>query len=121
MPDEVTLEEQFFDLLGPCAIGDTEHRYSQRDRKEFRSLHQSLPFYRHFPDTEVVGRDHPSLGVPRQRNSIAADSLQAKKGKMPAPLGRTDAGIVDYSVEATEPSYGQQYRRDDHRRPGRRR
>jgi hypothetical protein len=28
--------------------------------------------------------------------------LQAKKGKMPAPLGRTDAGIVDYSVEATE-------------------
>ena len=26
MPDEVTLEEQFFDLLGQCAIGDIEHR-----------------------------------------------------------------------------------------------
>jgi hypothetical protein len=42
----------------------------------------------HFPDTEVVGRDLPSLGVPQQRNSIAAGSLTAKNGKMPAPLGQ---------------------------------
>ena len=43
---------------------------------------------RHFPDTEVVGRDLPSLGVPRQRNSIAADSLTAKTARCSAPLGR---------------------------------
>jgi hypothetical protein len=43
---------------------------------------------RHFPDTEVVGRDLPPLGVPRQRNSIAADSLTAKTARCSAPLGR---------------------------------
>src|SRR6202022_372520 len=42
--DEVTLEEQLFGLFGQCAIGDTEHCYSQRDRKELRSLHEGLPF-----------------------------------------------------------------------------
>src|SRR6516165_4324197 len=40
-----------------------------------------VPLIRYFPDTEVVGRDLPSLGVPRQRNSIAADSLAAKTAK----------------------------------------
>ena len=45
-------------------------------------------FDRHFPDTEVVGRDLPSRGVPRQRNSIAADSLTAKTARCSARLGR---------------------------------
>jgi hypothetical protein len=98
MPDEVTLEEQFFDLLGQCAIGDTEHRCSQRDCKQFRSLHQSLPFYRHFPDTEVVGRDLPSLGVPRQRNSIAANSLKAKTARCPPRWAETRCFVFTQGV-----------------------
>jgi 3-oxoacyl-[acyl-carrier protein] reductase len=39
-------------------------------------------------DVLVIGRDLPSLGVPRQRNSIAADSLTAKAARCAAPLGR---------------------------------
>jgi hypothetical protein len=33
---------------------------------------------RHSPDSRPVGRDHPTLEVPPQRNSIAADPLAAK-------------------------------------------
>ena len=42
---------------------------------------------RHFPDTEVVGRDLPSLGVPRQRNSIAAKLVDSQNGKMLGAAG----------------------------------
>jgi hypothetical protein len=51
------------------------------------SLHLATDLIRHFPDTEVVGRDLPSLGVPRQRNSITADFADSQNGKMLAPLG----------------------------------
>src|SRR6266446_934120 len=54
--------------------------------------------HRHFPDTEVVGRDLPSLGGPRQRNSIAADSLTAKTARCSAPLGRNSLLCVHQGV-----------------------
>src|SRR6266446_10236727 len=53
---------------------------------------------RHFPDTEVVGRDLPSLAGPRQRNSIAADSLTAKTARCSAPLGRNSLLCVHQGV-----------------------
>src|ERR1700738_4269543 len=49
---------------------------------------------RHFPDTEVVGRDLPSLGVPRQRNSIAADSLKAKTARCPSRWAETRCFVL---------------------------
>jgi hypothetical protein len=47
---------------------------------------------------EVVGRDLPSLGVPRQRNSIAADSLTAKTARCSAPGGRNSLLCVHQGV-----------------------
>src|SRR5216683_6074352 len=55
-------------------------------------------FNRHFPDTEVIGRDLPSLGGPRQRNSIAADPLTAKTARCSAPLGRNSLLCVHQGV-----------------------
>jgi hypothetical protein len=44
---------------------------------------------RHFPDTEVVGRDLPSLGFHGKRNSIAADSFKAKTARCPPRWAET--------------------------------
>jgi hypothetical protein len=51
------------------------------------------PFSRHFPDTEVVGRDLPSLGVPWQQNSIAARLVDSQNGKMLGPAGPKRAAL----------------------------
>jgi hypothetical protein len=53
---------------------------------------------RHSPDSRPVGRDLPSLGVPRQRNSIAAGSLTAKTARCSASLGRNSLLCVDQGV-----------------------
>ena len=60
------------------------HREADRPSPMLGMIPQLI---RHFLGTEVVGRDLPSPGVPRQRNSIAVDSLTAKKGKMRGPAG----------------------------------
>ena len=63
-----------------------------RSRCEVHHTQERISFLsRHFPDTEVVGRDLPSLGVARQRNSIAADSLKAKTARCPPRWAETAA------------------------------
>jgi hypothetical protein len=57
-------------------------------RSRARSGDAAPIFGRHFPDTEVVGRDLPSSGGLRQRNSITADFVDSQNGKTLAPLGR---------------------------------
>jgi hypothetical protein len=62
-------------------IDDIIRRVLLLDKREFQPV-QTIS--RHFPDSELVGRDLPSLEVLRQRNSIAS----RPNGKTLAPLGR---------------------------------
>src|SRR5712692_23433 len=64
----------------------------------FKGFGVFIGFSRHFPDTEVIGRDLPSLGGPRQRNSIAAGPLTAKTARCSAPLGRNSLLCVHQGV-----------------------
>ena len=80
-------------LEPPCRTDPSGGRSAEPD------VGNTIPqLIRHFPDTEVVGRDLPSLGVPRQRNSIGADSLTAKTARCAAPLGRNSLLCVDQGV-----------------------
>jgi len=67
-------------------------------RPAYRLGPPSPAFTRHFPDTEVVGRDLPSLGGAAATKFIAADSLTAKTTRCSAPLGRNSLLCVHQGV-----------------------
>jgi hypothetical protein len=75
-------------LRGARTVDQPTRAESRQDDDAFRFALMTK-INRHLSDTEVVGRDLPSLGVPRQRNSIAADSLKAKTARCPPRWAET--------------------------------
>ena len=75
-------------------LHDSRSRGLFRRRRNFsrRACRPTFPGYR------SCGSRSSVLGVPRQRNSIAADSLTAKTARCSAPLGRNSLLYVDQGV-----------------------